>query len=69
MPTERLPALGQDGRTYVVVRKTPHFPAISRSSTRFDMATWRLDSGEPLSPTGEHKTFRTADGQVVVTLV
>jgi len=69
MPTERLHAIGQDGRTYVVLRKTPSFPTASRNLSRLDMATWRLDSGEALSPTGEHATFRTPDGLIVVTLV
>jgi hypothetical protein len=68
MPTERLSAIAQDGSTRVVLRKTPYFPGISRSSSRFDMATYRLESGEGLSPTGERNTFRTDDGSIVVTL-
>ena len=69
MPTERLPAIGQDGNAYIVVRKTPNFAAISRTSSRFDMATYRLDTGEALSPTGEPNTFRTTDGTLVLKLV
>jgi len=68
MPAERLSAIDQHGITHRVIRRTPYFPAISRNSSRFDMATYRLDTGEDLSPTGEPDTFRTADGTLVVTL-
>jgi hypothetical protein len=69
VPTEHLPAIGQDGNAYIVVRKTPNFAAISRTSSRFDMATYRLSTGEELSPTGEPNTFRTMDAKLVLTLV
>ena len=69
MPTERLPALGHDGNAYVVVRKTPSFQAISRRDSQYDMARYRLDSGEALAPTGEPYTFRTDNGKIVLTLI
>ena len=69
MPTERLPALGHDGNAYVVVRKTPGFPAISRRDSQYDMARYQLSTGEGLAPTGEPQTFRTDDGKIVLTLI
>jgi hypothetical protein len=69
MPMERLPALGHDGQAYTVVRKTPYFPAISRRSTHMDMASFQLDTGDILVPTGEPGTFRTLDSSIVLTLV
>ena len=69
MPIERLPALGHDGNAYVVVRKTPSFPAISRRDSQYDMARYQLSTGEDLAPTGEPQTFRTADGKIVLTLI
>jgi hypothetical protein len=69
MPMERLPALGNDGKTYTVLRKTPRFPAISRQSAHMNMATFQLDTGDILAPTGEPDTFRTLDGRLVLTLV
>ena len=69
MPTERLPALGHDGNAYVVVRKTPGFPAISRRDSQYDMARYQLGTGEELAPTGEPQTCRTADGKIVLTLI
>jgi hypothetical protein len=69
MPLERLPALSHDGKTYTVDCKTPYFPAISRRSTQMDMATFQLDTGDILVPTGEQNTFRTLDGRIVLTLV
>ena len=62
MPTERLPALGHNGNAYVVVRKTPGFPAISRRDSQYDMARYQLNTGEELPPTDEPQTLRTADG-------
>jgi hypothetical protein len=69
MPTERLPALGHDGNAYVVVKKTPSFPAISRRDSQYDMARYQLSTGEELAPTGEPQTFRTADGKIALTLI
>ena len=69
MPTERLTALGHDGNAYVVVRKTPGFPAISRRDSQYDMASYQLSTGEDLAPTGEPQTFRTVDGRIVLTLI
>lgn len=69
MPTERLPALGHDGNAYIVVRKTPGFPAISRRDSQYDMARYQLSTGEDLAPTGEPQTFRTANGKIVLTLI
>jgi hypothetical protein len=52
-----------------VLRKTPRFPAISRQSAHMNMATFQLDTGDILAPTGELNTFRTLDGRLVLTLV
>jgi hypothetical protein len=69
MPTERLPALDHDGNAYVVIRKTPSFQAISRRDSQYDMARYQLSTGEELAPTGTPRTFRTADGKIVLTLI
>jgi hypothetical protein len=69
MLMERLQAFGHDGKTYTVLRKTPYFPAISRRSAPMDLATFQLDTGDILASTGEPDTFRTLDGQLVLTLV
>ncbi|RZA06058.1 MAG: hypothetical protein EOP02_38710 [Proteobacteria bacterium] len=69
MPTERLPALCHDGNAYVVIRRTPNFPAISRRDAQYDMARYQLSTGEDLAPTGEPQTFRTADGKIAMTLI
>jgi hypothetical protein len=69
MPMERLPALDHDGKAYTVVRKIPYFPANSRTSAHMNMATFQLDTGEILAPTGAPGTFRTLDGSIVLTLV
>jgi hypothetical protein len=68
MPTERLSAIGEDGITYVVVCKRPRFPVISRTSSKFDMASYQLEDGRELSPTGALGTFRTVDGTLVLRL-
>jgi hypothetical protein len=33
------------------------------------MARYQLSTGEELAPTGEPRTFRTADGKIVLTLI
>lgn len=69
MPTERIPAVGTDGQAHVVICKRPRFPAISRNSQQMDMATYHLENGEALSPTGAPHAYRTTDGRLELTLV
>ena len=68
MPTERLPAIGNDGAAYIVVKKTPAFAPGPRNPAAV-MATYQLSTGEALTPTAKPHTFRLMEGVLEVTLV
>jgi hypothetical protein len=67
MPTERLPAIGNDGAAYIVVKKTPAFAPMRNPAAV--MATYQLSTGEALTPTTKPHTFRLLEGRLEVTLV
>lgn len=68
MPTERIPAIGEDGNAYIVLRRTPYFPARAGQQQK-SMPTYTLIDGRELTPTGRHLTLRTLEGDLVLTLV
>jgi hypothetical protein len=68
MPTERLPAIGNDGGAYIVVKKSPAF-APGRRNPAAVMVTYQLSTGEALTPTAKPHTFRLMEGVLEVTLV
>ena len=64
MRLDKLPARGDDGRTYVVLRSTP----LILGSGLEGMPSYRLDSGELLVPTAEPSRFKIPGTGVVVSL-
>jgi hypothetical protein len=68
MPTDRIPAIGEDGTAYVVLRRTPNFPERAGQQQE-SMPTYKLPDGRELTPTGRQNTLRTLEGDLVLTLL
>lgn len=71
MRTEILPAVGNDGLAYRVIRRTPSMTILrSHGKTPRDRpAKFYLGNGDLLERTWDEDTFKTEDGGLQVKLV
>lgn len=71
MHTEILPAVGNDGHSYRVIRRTESVTVkTSRGhSTRHRPPKFYLDNGDLLERTWDEECLRTEDGELLLTLL
>lgn len=71
MRTEILPAVGSDGATYNVIRRTPSVSVRgSHGELRKDRPPrFYLDNGDILERTWDSDTLKTEDGELLLKLV